>query len=120
MNKAFENVQAGSKEGYEACVNSATVMSKGIQDIAAETADFSAKSFEKSTAAVETLIAAKTFDKVVEAQQNFAKQAYEDFIGQMTKVGEMYKTSAAEAFKPVEDQMSKFATAATPKKAASK
>ena len=120
MNKAFENIQTTSKEGFEACVNSATVMSKGMQDIAAETADYSAKSFEKSTAAVETLMAAKTFDKAIEAQQNFAKQAYEDFIGQMTKVGEMYKTSATQAFKPVEDQLSKFATAATPKKAASK
>ncbi len=95
-------------------------MSKGMQDIATESADFSAKTFEKGTAAVETLMAAKTFDKVIEAQQGIAKQAYEDFIGQMTKVGDMYKASATEAFKPVEDQMSKFAKAATPKKTASK
>lgn len=120
MNKAFENIQATSKEGFDACVNSATVMSKGMQDIATDSAEFSAKSFEKGTAAVETLMAAKTFDKVIEAQQSLAKQAYEDFMGQMTKVGEMYKVSATEAFKPVEAQMSKFATAATPKKAASK
>jgi len=120
MNKAFENIQATSKEGFEVCVNSATVMSKGMQDIAAETADFSAKSFEKGTAAVETLMAAKTFDKVIEAQQGFAKQTYEDFIGQMTKLGEMYKTSATQAYKPVEDQLSKFASAATPKKTAVK
>jgi len=120
MNKAFENIQATSKEGFEAYINSATVMSKGIQDIAAETAEYSAKSFEKSTQAVETLMAAKSFDKAIEAQQDFAKQAFEDFIGQMTKVGEMYKTSATKAFKPVEDQLTKFATAATPKKAATK
>ena len=119
MNKTFENIQATSKEGFEACVNSATVMSKGMQDIATETAEYSAKSFEKGTAAIETLMAAKTFDKVIEAQQNIAKQAYEDFIGQMTKVGEMYKTSATEAFKPVEDQLAKFAPA-TEKKASAK
>ncbi len=120
MNKTFENLQTSSKENFDACVNSATVMSKGMQDIAAETADFSAKSFEKGTAAVETLMAAKTFDKVIEAQQDFARSAYEDFIGQMTKVGEMYKASSTEAFKSVEDQMAKFAPAATTKKTAAK
>ena len=119
MNKAYENIQAAGKEGFETCVNSATIMAKGMQDIATETADFSSKSFEKGTAAVETLMAAKTFDKVVEAQQNFAKQAYEDFMGQMTKVAEIYTASATEAFKPLEAQMSKFAPAAA-KKAGSK
>lgn len=120
MNKAFEALQATSKEGLEACVNSASIMSKGMQDIATETAEFSAKSFEKGTAAVETLMAAKTIDKVIEAQQDIAKSAYEDFISQMTKVGEIYKASATEAFKPVEAQLSKFTSAATPKKAAAK
>lgn len=120
MNKAFENIQASGKEGFEACANSASILSKGMQDIATETADFSTKSFEKSTAAVETLMAAKTYEKAIEAQQTFAKQAFEDFIGQMTKVGEMYKASATEAFKPVEDQISKFSPAATAKKTAAK
>jgi len=120
MNKSFEDIQATGKEGFEACVASATVMTKGIQDIATETADFSSKSLEKGTAAVETLMAAKTFDKVIEAQQEIAKQSYEDFIGQMTKVGELYKASAIEAFKPVEAQLAKFATVATPKKTAGK
>lgn len=119
MNKTFETLQSASKEHVESCVNSATILSKGMQDIATETAEYSAKSFEKGTAAIETLMAAKTFDKVIEAQQNIATQAYEDFISQMTKVGEMYKTSATEAFKPLEKQMAKFTPAAV-KKAATK
>ena len=113
-------MQATSKEGFETCVNSATVLSKGMQDIAAQSVEFSAKSFEKSTAAVESLMGAKTFDKVIEAQQEFAKSAYEDFMAQAAKVGEMYKSSAAEAYKPMEAQAAKFAAAATPTKAASK
>lgn len=118
MNKAFETLQTAGKEHVESCVNCATILSKGMQDIATETAEYSAKSFEKGTAAVETLMAAKTFDKVVEAQQKIATEAYEDFIGQMTKVGEMYKTSATEAFKPIEKQMAKYTPAAVKKTAA--
>jgi len=120
MNKTFENIQATSKEGFETCATSATVLSKGMQDIAAQSAEFSTKSFEKGTAAVETLMAAKTFDKAIEAQQEFAKSAYEDFMAQAAKLGEMYKASATEAYKPMEAQIANFATAATPKKAAAK
>ncbi len=120
MNKAFQDIQETSKEGYEACVSCATVLSKGMQDIATETAEFSTKSLEKSTAAVETLMAAKTFDKVIEAQQEIARSAFEDFYAQATKVGEMYKASASQAFKPVETQLAKFSPAAAAKKTSGK
>jgi len=108
MNNSFQEMQEASKKGFEDLTNSTTVLTKGLQDIAADTAEYSSKSFEKGTAAIETLMAAKTMDKAVEAQQTFAKSAYEDFISQMTKVGEMYKASATEAYKPFEAQMAAF------------
>ena len=117
MTNSFQDLQDNSKKALEDMTNSATVFSKGLQDIAADTAEYSSKSFEKGTAALEALMAAKTMDKAVEAQQTFAKSAYEDFISQMTKVGEMYKTAATEAYKPFEAQMAAF-TPATTKKAA--
>ncbi len=118
MNNSFQEIQDNSKQALENITNSATAFSKGLQDIAADNAEFSSKSFEKGTAALETLMAAKTMDKVVEAQQTFVKSAYEDFISQMTKVGEMYKAAATEAYKPFEAQMAAFTPA--PAKKASK
>ncbi len=117
MNKSFQDLQEASKKGFEDFANSATVLTKSMQDIAADTAEFSSKSFEKSTAAMETLMAAKTVDTAVEAQQAFAKTAYEDFMSQMTKVGEMYKASATEAYKPFEAQMAAFKPAPAKKAA---
>ena len=49
MIKSFEDFQAFGKDGFETYVASATAMTKGLQAIAAEAADFSRKSFEKNT-----------------------------------------------------------------------
>jgi hypothetical protein len=71
-----------------------------------DVADYSRKSFEKSSQAFQTATAAKSLDKVIEVQQSYAKEAYESFLGQVNKVGELYLAAAKDAYKPFE---SKFA-----------
>ena len=70
--------------------------------IAVETADYAKKSFEQSTAVVEKLVGAKTLDKAIEIHTDFLKTAYEGFVAQSTKVGELYASLAKDAFKPYE------------------
>ena len=65
-------------------------MTKGWQSIAAETTDYSKKSFEKSRVLAEKLIAVKKFDEALQLQSDFAKSAYEDFLAEATKIGELY------------------------------
>ena len=69
--------------------------------IAAETTDYSKKSFEKSRAHFEKLIGVKKIDEAIQLQSDFAKSAYEDFVAHATKIGEMYSSLAKEAFKPI-------------------
>jgi hypothetical protein len=102
MMKSFEEIQTFGKDGFEAYVASSTAVTKGMQAIAQETAEFSRKSFEKGTAAFEKLTAAKSVEKALEAQQAFAKESYDAFIAQMTKMNELYVNTAKEAFKPFE------------------
>ena len=109
MIKDFDQFQAMGKDSFEASVASATALTKGFQDIATEVADYSRKSFEESTAVVEKAFAAKSFDKALEVQSDFAKVAYEAYVGQMTKIGEMYMNTAKEAYKPFEGQIAQFA-----------
>ena len=111
MMKSFEDFQSFGKDGVDAYVASATALTKGFQTIAAENVDYSRKAFEKGSEAFEKAAAAKSFDKVVELQQTYAKDAYEAFLGQVNKLGELYLATAKEAYKPFE---SKFA-ALTPK-----
>lgn len=102
MMKSFEEFQTFGKDGFEAYVASSTALTKGMQAMAQETAEFSRKSFEKGTAAFEKLTAAKSVEKAMEAQQAFAKESYDAFIAQMTKMNELYVNTAKEAFKPFE------------------
>ena len=108
MMKSFEEFQTFGKDGFEAYVASSTAVTKGLQAIAQETADYSRKSFEKNSSAFEKLTAVKSMDKVLEAQQAFAKESYDSLVAQMTKMNELYLNTAKEAFKPFEASMAAF------------
>ncbi|MGE0847898.1 MAG: phasin family protein [Flavobacteriaceae bacterium] len=54
-------------------------------------------------------MAAKSFDKAVEVQTDYAKAAYEDFVGQATKINEMIVGMAKDVYKPFETAVAKTA-----------
>ncbi|MBV1707132.1 MAG: phasin family protein [Hyphomicrobiales bacterium] len=116
---ATNNIEAFQKFGkdqYEAATAATATLTKGLQKIASETTDYSKAAYEHGTAAFEKLIAAKTPDAAFQIQSDYAKSAYESFIAQATKIGELYTNIAKEAFKPVEVAFTKAQEAA--KKAA--
>lgn len=108
MIKSFEDFQNLSKNGYEAYVASATAFTKGLQAIAQEATDYSRKSFEKGTEIVEKATAVKSFDKALEVQQGYAKEAYEAFVAEAAKLNELYVATAKEAYKPFEASFAAF------------
>ena len=76
-------------------------MSKGLQDIAAESTDYSKKAFAASSAMFEKLLGARSVESAIQIQTEYAKQAYEGFVAQATKVSELYTKVASDALKPV-------------------
>lgn len=107
MMQQFEAIQKVGKENVDAALKSFGAASKGLQTIAVESSDYTKKSFEQSTAMVEKLVAVKTLDKAIELQSDFAKTAYEGFVAQATKMGELYTAMAKDAFKPFEAVIAK-------------
>ncbi len=103
----FDDIQKMSKDNMDLAMESFGAMTKGFQSISAEMADYSKKSFEDGSAAMEKIVAAKTLDKAFEAQSEFAKSAYETAISQATKFGEMYTDMAKSAYKPYEAVLGK-------------
>src|SRR5437879_4741678 len=102
MLKNFDDVQKLGKDNMDVAMKSFGAVSKGFQAIAAEVADYSKKSFEDSTAAMEKLLGAKTVEKAVEVQSDYVRGAYEGFVAQATKLGELYADLAKESYKPFE------------------
>ncbi len=107
MMQQFEAMQKAGKENVDAALKSFSVASRGMQTIATETSDFTKKSFEQSAAAMEKLVAVKSVDKAFEVQADYAKSAYEGFVAQATRMGEMYAAMAKDAFKPFETVIAK-------------
>ena len=97
----FDDLQKFSKEQLEAYTHASTTLSKGLQDIAAESTDYSKKAFAAGTAMFEKLLGARSVESAVQIQSEFAKQAYESFVAQATKVSELYTRVASDALKPV-------------------
>ena len=107
MVKNFEEFQQASKENIDLAMKSVSNVSKSAQAIAAELADYSKKSFEESTALMEKLFGAKSFEKAIEVQTEYAKTAYEALLAETNKLGEMYSALAKETYKPFENLMAK-------------
>ena len=83
-------MQKYSKDNMDATMKMWGQISKGFQAIAAETADYSKKSFEEGTAALEKLLGVKSLEKAIEIQTTYAKSTYDGFVAQATKMSELY------------------------------
>jgi phasin family protein len=107
MLKGFEEFQKVGKDGFDAAVRSFGEVNKGFQAIAAEVTDYSKKAFEDSTRAFEQLIGAKSIEQAIEIQSQYAKKAYDAYVAEVSKLGEMYVGLAKDAYKPVEAAFTK-------------
>lgn len=103
----FEATSKMTKEAMDGMLTSFSSVTKGFQQIAAEAAEYSKKSYEDSAAAFEKLVTAKSLDKAVEVQSDYARTSYEGFVSQATRMGELYTDMAKEAYKPIENAFSK-------------
>ena len=107
VQKFGEEFQRVSKNGFDASVRSLGEVNKGFRAIAATVGDYSKKAFEEGTRAFEQLVAAKSFEQAWEIQSQYAKKAYDTYIAEMSKLGEMYVAVARDAYKPVEQTLAK-------------
>ncbi len=114
MTNNFDRCQEFGKEQIDAASKAAASLARDLQTIAAETADYSKKSLEANSAYVEKLLGAKSLDDAIQTQSQYAKSAYEGFVAQATKIGELYTNLAKEAFKPVESVIAKVQAVASP------
>src|ERR1700750_1843566 len=99
---SFEDFQKFSKQQLDAVSAATATVAKGLQEIAAESSDYSKKSFAANSAVVEKLLGAKSVESAVQIQTEFARSAYEGFVAQASRINEIYVKLASEAFKPVE------------------
>src|SRR5450631_4516837 len=103
----FDDFQKFGKEHLESVTKSSSTLAKNWQTIAAESSEYSKKSFENGSAFVEKLLGAKSFESAIQIQSEYAKTFFDGFVGYVTKTGELYSHLAKEAIKPIETAITK-------------
>ena len=107
MMKNFDDLQKHGKDQMDVAMKSVGATTKSVQAIATEVTNYSKKSFEDGSAALEKLFGVKSLDKAIEVQTEYAKASYEGFVAQATKLGQLYTDLAREAYKPFEGYLAK-------------
>ncbi|BAQ18417.1 phasin family protein [Methyloceanibacter caenitepidi] len=113
LDKATKDFQKLGKDNYEAVVKSYGQMNKGFQDIGTSFTDYTKQAFAEATATFEKLVGAKSLEHAIEIQSEYAKKAYETWLAEVTKIGEMYASVARDAYKPVEKAVEKTTATVT-------
>jgi Phasin protein len=103
----LDEFQKFGSEGVNVVLQQFGAVSKSVQAIASEVADYSKEAFETTAAATEKLFGAKSLEKAIEVQSDFVKTSYEGFVARSSKFGELYADLAKEAYKPLEGYFAK-------------
>ena len=73
-----------------------------IRTIAMAYGDYTTRSFEEAMSFVGKLMGVRSFDKAIEVQTEFARQAYANCFAQSQRICELYGELARQAFRPWE------------------
>jgi hypothetical protein len=100
-NPKIEDFQDFSKKQLEAIASASQTWAQGLQDLAAESADYAKKAFAAGSATFEKLLGARTVEAAIQIQTDYAKETYEGFVAEANKFSELYAKVASDALKPV-------------------
>ncbi len=102
MMKNYEEMQKASQQAVDASVHGFGEMNKGMQTLATEFTDYTKKSFEDGTAAMEQFMGVRSFEQALEIQSDYIRKSCEGAVAQATKVSEICSGLSRDALKPAQ------------------
>jgi phasin family protein len=103
--KSYDTVLGYSKDTVEAYMKSATVAGKGIETINSEIYSFSKDAIEDSIAASKAILGSKSLHEAFELQTDYAKSAFEAYVGELTKFSDLFTSTTKETFAPLQGRV---------------
>ena len=103
--KNYDQLVGYGKDTVEAYTKSATTAGKGVETIHNELYSYSKQSIENSIAAAKAVLGAKSVQEAFELQSDFAKTAFEAYVGEVTKLSEMFVSTTKETFEPLQGRV---------------
>ncbi|HEY1613080.1 MAG TPA: phasin family protein [Rhizomicrobium sp.] len=105
FSKNYDHVLGYGRETVEAYVKAANAAGKGVETLQNEIYSYSKNSVEESMSATKALFATKSVHEAFELQTDFAKSAFDGYVGQMTKISEIMFNTAKDAFGPLQGRV---------------
>ena len=106
--KGFDEMASFNKQTVDAMMQSANAASKSFESVSAELLAFQKQSIEDMMAATKATMASRSMQEIIEINTDFAKSAFDSYVGQMTKLGDLVSSAAKETFEPLNTQVSAF------------
>ena len=101
LNKSMEDATVFAKDNYDAVVKASETAVKAAEGLNAEVVAYAKKSVEEGVAAAKELAEIKTIPEFVERQTALAKTAFEGFVAEATKLGEMSNAAIQDVYAPL-------------------
>ena len=103
--KGYDQILGFSKDTVEAYVKAANVAGKGAETLHNEIYGFTKQSIEDGIANAKAVMASKSAHEAFELQTGFAKTAFETYINEMTKLGELFVATSKQSFEPIQGRV---------------
>jgi len=97
----FQELADLGRDNFAAVVQCNAALTQGFEAISKEVLGYARTSFESAAATTAALLAAKTFEDVVQVNSEFAKASFERLVERTAKLSEMGVKVANEAFAPL-------------------
>ena len=102
----LQGVSAFNQQTLEAFTKSSEIAGKAFEGIGREVAAYTKTSFEERVAAVQDLATSKTLAELFEKQTAFARNAFESWVQQASKMREIYTAAAKDIAAPIGQRFS--------------
>lgn len=103
--KGYDAFVSYGKDTAEAVTKSAATAGKSIEGINSEIYAYSKQSIEDAVAATKAVLGSKSVHEALEFQTDYAKSAFESYIGELTKISELATAATKDTFAPFQGRM---------------
>ncbi|HEY5047486.1 MAG TPA: phasin family protein [Rhizomicrobium sp.] len=103
--KNYDHAMGYGRDTVEAYMRAANAAGKGVETLQSEFYSFSKQSVEDSIAATKALMSSKSVHEAFELQSDFAKSAFDSYVSQMSRVGEIMLSAAKGTFEPLQSRV---------------
>lgn len=107
--KGYDHVLGFGKENVDAYLQAANAAGKGVETLQNEMYHFSKQSVEETIAATKAVLGAKSVQEAIEIQSDFARTAFDSYVGQMNRFNDIMLSTTKEAFQPIQGRIQAWA-----------